>query len=301
VSEAPQLQARSVTDIIDAAFSLYRRNFALFAGVVAVLGVPQTLITMLVAAVTPHPAPILPAGSGPSSRYFTEYLSTAATSSAASGADGLIGVLFGAIITLALARAIAARYLGEPVTVLGAYRSLGFRPVGRLILAGIFAVVAGGLALAILIGVGILVIVVLNQVALAAAVIFGIVYFLALFALIIYVSISVVFLPQVIALAGGGPVRSFPRSWLLIRGYWWRVFGCVLLLSLITSILTGIVGTILIFAIAFGSPVLAAAISGVVGILLQPIQLTGMTLLYFDQRIRKEGFDLELALAANPV
>lgn len=298
---APRLHPRSVTDIIDATFSLYRRNFALFAGVVAVLGVPQTLLTMLVAALTPHPVVHFPATPGsPGSAVFSQYFTTMEASGVGSGIDGILDFLFGTVITIALARAVAYRYLGEQVSVGGVYRSLGARMVLRLLLADLIGLVVAVVALSIAVGLGVLVIVLLSKLVVAAA-LFGIVYFIAVFALAVYVGVSVVFVPQVIALNGGGPVSSFFRSRRLIRGYWWRVLGGVILLFLIVAILSGIVGQLFILTVAFGSPVLAAAITGIVGILLQPIQLAGMTLLYYDQRIRKEGFDLELALQANPV
>jgi hypothetical protein len=39
--------------------------------------------------------------------------------------------------------------------------------------------------------------------------------------------------------------------------------------------------------------ILNQAVSGVTNIVVQPIQLGTVTLLYYDLRIRKEGFDLE--------
>jgi hypothetical protein len=53
-------------------------------------------------------------------------------------------------------------------------------------------------------------------------------------------------------------------------------------------------------AIFLPSPLLRLVVqtvaSGLVGIIVTPLQFTTLTVLYYDLRIRKEGFDLQLQL-----
>jgi hypothetical protein len=83
----------------------------------------------------------------------------------------------------------------------------------------------------------------------------------------------------------------------VVSGSGWRVFGIYIVLSLMVGILSGIIGGLAgaVFAVSDdrGLKFLANLISSLVVLLIQPFQLTALTLLYFDLRIRKEGFDLE--------
>ena len=47
-SSVPRLRPLNLGDLLDAAIALYRRNFALFVGVVAVIAVPQAIINAYV-------------------------------------------------------------------------------------------------------------------------------------------------------------------------------------------------------------------------------------------------------------
>jgi hypothetical protein len=104
-----------------------------------------------------------------------------------------------------------------------------------------------------------------------------------------------------LVLEGVGPWASIKRSWHLTSGQAGHAFG--VLFSLL------VVG--LLIAIALGLLVdLAATAAGGVGsvtgtaveevgdllaaVLVAPILASGLTLLYFDLRVRKEAFDLEL-------
>ncbi|HUP85138.1 MAG TPA: hypothetical protein VM143_05660 [Acidimicrobiales bacterium] len=95
-----------------------------------------------------------------------------------------------------------------------------------------------------------------------------------------------------------GPIQAMRRSWRLIRPRFWGVLGIVILAFVISSFVGNLlggapsaIGTIFggSFAwlwIAVGS-VLASLVSA-------PITAIVDTLLYFDGRIRNEGFDLEV-------
>ncbi|WP_329243850.1 glycerophosphoryl diester phosphodiesterase membrane domain-containing protein [Streptomyces canus] len=112
-------------------------------------------------------------------------------------------------------------------------------------------------------------------------------------------------------------VKSMSRSTKLVRGSWWRVLG----IQLLAGIIANIVAAIVVIPFTF----LAAALSGegvggfvngtgdlgwtfliisgigsVIGSMITfPITAGVTVLLYIDQRIRREGLDLELARAAG--
>jgi hypothetical protein len=95
-----------------------------------------------------------------------------------------------------------------------------------------------------------------------------------------------------------GPIQAMRRSWRLLRPRFWGVFGIALLAWLITAFLGNLLGGI---PTAVGTIVggtfawLWIAVGSVVSSLVTaPIAAIVDTLLYFDGRIRTEGFDLQM-------
>ncbi|MFD9335266.1 hypothetical protein ACFWBF_12795 [Streptomyces sp. NPDC060028] len=111
--------------------------------------------------------------------------------------------------------------------------------------------------------------------------------------------------------------KALARSWKLVRGSWWRIFGITALTQLITAFLSGIIvfpltalGLALfggdIGALADGTGeagwgyLILTAIGVVIALTITMPMQSGVTvLLYVDQRIRREALDLELARAAG--
>ena len=110
-----------------------------------------------------------------------------------------------------------------------------------------------------------------------------------------------VFAPPAVMMEGLNPIGAVRRSYMLVRGSWWKVFGVSLVIALV------IVGLGILLSIPFA---LASALAGigepsamaravltlnsiVVGVAVLPVLFTGLTLLYYDLRVRKEHFDLE--------
>jgi hypothetical protein len=112
----------------------------------------------------------------------------------------------------------------------------------------------------------------------------------------------VTFISQAIVLERTSVFGAFARTWALVDGSWWRVFGITILLALMVAIIQGAIGGVVgaLLSVAHGTVarVVSTGITSVVGIVVQPVQLGGMTLLYYDLRVRREGFDLELAVSA---
>ena len=112
----------------------------------------------------------------------------------------------------------------------------------------------------------------------------------------VYWSVAV---PAVIV-QGSSSIDALRQSFRLVRGSWWRVFGISLVvglvalgLSVLSSLpfmagdaLAGLGGPD-----ALGTAMLALG-SIVVAVVVVPIPAIAGTLLYYDLRVRKEGFDL---------
>lgn len=90
---------------------------------------------------------------------------------------------------------------------------------------------------------------------------------------------------------------SITRSWRLTKGRWWHIFGTALLALILATIATAIfsIPSIMIAAGGTGGSftwIVEAVFSSVASVIVAPFSLGVTVLLYFDARIRKEGFDL---------
>ncbi|MFG1698378.1 hypothetical protein [Nonomuraea sp. NPDC049309] len=114
-----------------------------------------------------------------------------------------------------------------------------------------------------------------------------------------------------VVLEGLGPIAALRRSWRLVTGDFWRVFGIMLLTLLLVQFVSGIMGfpfTAVVTALgSFGAGSATTAV--VTGVLLAigstismmvvyPFEAGVAGLLYTDRRMRSEAFDLVLQTAA---
>jgi hypothetical protein len=96
-----------------------------------------------------------------------------------------------------------------------------------------------------------------------------------------------------------GP-KALGRSFVLVQGRWWRTFWVIVVGFILASIVSGIVQFVVIIGVVINPDsdlliLTLVTIAGVVGLALgTPFQAALLTVLYFDLRVRKEGFDLEL-------
>ncbi len=106
----------------------------------------------------------------------------------------------------------------------------------------------------------------------------------------------------IIVAEDAGPTQAMSRSWDLTNGYKGKVFVVVLICAGITWVMTYALQFPMLIASSFflkggSSPawiLIISALAGVVGgILPAPLQATGMCLVYYDARVRREGFDLQ--------
>lgn len=101
-----------------------------------------------------------------------------------------------------------------------------------------------------------------------------------------------------------GPIAAVQRSFRLVRGRFWPAFGVVLLSVLVygtVSYLFSLAGSAFtLFAETgdLGVPIAASVISSTLSsIIVQPFIAAVLIVLYFDLRVRAEGYDLQVMAA----
>lgn len=291
--EAPRLRPLGVGDIVDRVFSLYRARPAVYLVVAALPYVAFVLVTAAVtaglalsfggASVITDPAAFMrdPAA-----------LATLLTGALAFGlAIVAVALVILSAQSAALVAAFAARYLAREVTAGAALRQ-GLRAAPRVIGAGIVVFVV-----LFLLWVAVILVVALTQ-----SVLVGVGLALAAVAASIYVLASTVVMPVVATLEGAGPIASLRRSWTLSEGNRWRIIGLQLLLLVLNVVLATLVSAVFLAVPTNDatSVIIQQVVSLVVNIAWTPVQWGTFTILYYDLRVRREAFDLQLAAEALP-
>jgi membrane-anchored glycerophosphoryl diester phosphodiesterase (GDPDase) len=103
----------------------------------------------------------------------------------------------------------------------------------------------------------------------------------------IYAGVRLVVAAPAAVLEKRGPQAALRRSWDLVAGNWWRVFGIIAVVTLLALGLELILGHLV--GSFTGSSVGLGLSTAVVDILVQPIQSIALTLLYFDLVGRSGG------------
>lgn len=258
------LHPMSVGDVLDGAFKLLKANIRTILLVVASIVVPIQLLSAFVVRDQVSPG-LLNLFSDP-----TLAQDQAAFSLGDAGASLLTAVLAlvtSPLIAGAVSRVCAASYLGQQVGPVDALKTT-IRRLPAL------------LAAAILVGL---------------ATVFG-------FVLCILPGIALLVLYRVVTPAMMieeiGPIQGMRRSWRLVKPRFWGVLGISLLAWLISAFIGNLlggapsaIGTIFGGSFAWLWIAVGAVLSTLVS---APITAIVNTLLYFDGRIRNEGFDLQV-------
>jgi hypothetical protein len=94
---------------------------------------------------------------------------------------------------------------------------------------------------------------------------------------------------QAVAAEALGPVEGMRRSWDLVKGNWWRVFGIFILITIIGGIMAALAGLPFMAAGAFADSGPLTLLGQILldGVIYSFTALAG-TLLYFDLRTRHE-------------
>lgn len=291
------LRPMSTGELLDRTFRLYRQHFKLFIGIATVGPAASLIFQLLVSASSEIPGARSPRFVG------------------LSGASLGAGVLAGVVIMLAgmalshaaTVKAVAAVYLGRETSIGEAYKALKGR-VWRVL--GVFGTVIGivfvctVVIIAVAATIGSLAVVGGAQAGTAGAVIGGLVGLAAavtggILAITIWVRYAVAI--QACVVEDQRIMNSLRRSAILTKGSRSRILTVYVVFAVITWIV----------AIGFGffAGMLAAVIpnkilgmvciylaSFLAGSLTGPLATIGISLVYYDERIRKEAFDLQLMM-----
>jgi hypothetical protein len=103
---------------------------------------------------------------------------------------------------------------------------------------------------------------------------------------------------QAVVLERLSPVAALRRSMRLTRGSFWRIVLFYIVIGLVSGILSDILGLLpglFVSALPLGTrAVIEVLATGVVQIFTSPFILILLTLVYYDIRIRREAFDIEM-------
>lgn len=272
-----RLRPLGLGDIFDEGFDLYKRNFVFLLLVTAIAVVPLD-IGLAYAGPRLFPTVFDLFGVTANSDAFVIWLVVATTKL----------TLFGPLFLLAVSPLVAAgagRYLEQGVTVWPVYRAWLRRLPGLLL-----AVALTGAALTL----GLL--------------LCGVVWLVP--------AVQFFFVLHAYMVEGKGPGKALGRSNGLVGGYGGRVFNCLFLLALIAWVISlGVTFPLAylvdnVLHVAPGTQTLYGGATdvgrsaeqqavtlitqGLAHLVLIPFLVCVMTVLYYDLRIRKEGFDIEL-------
>jgi hypothetical protein len=255
----PELRPLGVGELVDAALKIWRRHFGPLVRAVLMVVVPIHALAALIGA-------------------------SALVGPDAGGGEVLVGstAAFVSFVLQMVAALVATAATLQVVTV--AY--LGGEPDWRQSLKLAAQRLPSLLWLALLTGLGLLV-------AFVALVIPG-----------IYLSVAWSLAFAALMAEDLKGTAALGRSYRLVRGRWWPTFGTLLLAYILMMVVGFLVQLPFGIAVVNTDPdslaafVVSAVASVVSAVVTTPFLATIFILLYFDLRVRKEGFDLELLTQA---
>lgn len=113
-----------------------------------------------------------------------------------------------------------------------------------------------------------------------------------LLAFILWVWFSLV--PQVVIIEGEGGIGAMKRSKYLIAGFFRKSFILIVITFLVFSLISWLASFSVNKILKYDSSLFGDNLSNIISIIIEPFRMTIITLLYFDLRARKEGFDIEI-------
>jgi hypothetical protein len=263
MAEEPlQLRPMTTADIIDTAIRLYRHNFVLFLGISAVVQLPALL------------AQVVSAGAISRAAVSGDELDMVQFAGIFSGVGvmGLAAIVLYPLGQAAMTLAVSERYLGRATSVRAAYAA-AVPYWGRVLWTSILCWLAiyGGMFACFIPG--------------------------------LWLGIRLLLAPSVtVVLEGRWGSDGLSRSWRLTERFFWSILGTMSVLMLMVLVATyGLLTpvTLLLAGRMASDPaamvtyqIITQSIASTMQIILGPLWMLGMVLVYYDLRIRKEGFDL---------
>ena len=287
------LRPLTISELLDRTFHLYRNNFLVFVGIMAI---PQLLILALRIEVSTLD----------SSQIGTILLAVYGV--------GLVSFIAAEISHAATVMAVSNFHLDRPATIGSAYSAAKgslLRVIGISLLVLLIPVL---FAIPVMIVIGIVFAVTfavgggvgLNNVAIIRVMSGFAVLIIPVVALKWWLQWSLVV--PVTVLEGGGLRTSMRRSKALTKGSRGRIFLVYVLLVILGAVVSWVIQSPLLAVVGFRILRQPGAMTGVVGAisavgvflstsLVGALAGIALTLIYYDQRVRKEGFDLQLMMA----
>jgi hypothetical protein len=223
----------------------------------------------------------------------------------------IFAIVTSAILTGILTVAVGQGVLGRKETLGGAVLAAVSRIgplLATMVLSGLIIIVGWMAAIGLSVGLALLLAKVAHLVAIGIFV--GVLCGLTATVFAVIVGIRWSLAIPVVILERRGPLASLGRSWQLVRGSAWRVFGITLLASLIAGLISVAIkmpfefmgGASTLGGTQLHPTITATLTSGVGGIiasaLTTPLTAAVSVLLYADLRMRKEGMAATLQAAA---
>ncbi|WP_420643010.1 hypothetical protein [Candidatus Leptofilum sp.] len=282
------LRPLSIGELFDRTFRLFRKHFFVFLGIAVITQLPTIMLQLLLVVFSGDLT-------NPEGFLLTEQPEQLLLPFFLFGiVIAIASLIFTQIGTAAITKAVSDSYLGRAVSFDGA-----FRRMGNSWLRLIAATLMGGLLLVLMfIPVGLIAIIP------CLGILIAIPTFIVLGAV---ANIIFSLLPPVVVLENSGTIDSLKRAWELGRKRFWWVFGYLFLLGLLTGIIVSgpaaLLGFLIPVIIGDINPITQAIIQQTVSLVLTavflPIRFTAITLMYFDLRIRYEGFDLMILASSD--
>lgn len=118
----------------------------------------------------------------------------------------------------------------------------------------------------------------------------------------IFVLVSLAVVWEALIIEGIGPMESIKRSWRLVAGERWRVFGAGLLVIVLMVIFVGVVSAVIALILSAGLGVSGGMtgylVQQVASLLSIPLTAALGTVIYLDLRVRKESLGTDELAAA---
>lgn len=296
-SASKRMRPMGIADILDETVELYKSSFVLLVGIAAVMYVPYAIVTQYA---TMQMLRVSSIPNIPSTTELYTVLGVIVLSY-------LYLIVTAPFVTGAMTYAISEVYLGRKVTIISCFRRVFSLSIFGQLMAAImvkaFALLVPIFALlavmqpAFILGGDVTsrfwVILLAMILVLPAAVLFA-----------LFMLLKLALTESVVVLEMKGIGYALARSWKLMPGNMLKYFGLLLVsaivVSLVSYVTTAPTQTIIATGLLKGASVSGAivflhtAINALVGTILAPVMSIVTILLYYDIRIRREGFDLEL-------
>ena len=300
------LRPLAVGELFDRAFVLYRRHFSLFVGITSVPGLFALIMTLAQQAFTTATMPQPAAPGNADAAVFVENLTLIVSLFA-----GLMIalVVYWVVYMIALGAttfAVSEIYVGRTVTIPEVYGRMRGRIGALILLLLLIGIRIGGLVLVgtLVVGMSTAFGALLNSI---LGGLFAVLTALVLIAGCTFMALRYSLSIPALVLEELGPGDAIRRSIALTQGRLGRVFLMVICATLVAyAALILFQGPFVAAAMFAGLETghgfwlnVLGAVAGTIGTTLTtPFLIIGLAVIYYDARIREEGFDLELSLAA---